>query len=156
MLRYIFYVNLHMPNIEPLFAYGILLSKKQNYLYVFFFNAINMFAFDILTAKFGPWTIITGMLYGLLGVATVTFHQKNTQKNIVTCIILGTLAYDFLTGCLLGPLMFNQNFMDALVGQIPFSLLHVLGNLFFTKSMIFIYENSHYERIHLCVLNKML
>lgn len=42
--------------------------------------------------------------------------------------IIGTIAYDALTSLTIGPLMFGQPFMNALVGQIPFTLMHLVGN----------------------------
>jgi hypothetical protein len=43
--------------------------------------------------------------------------------------IIGTLVYDALTGLTIGPLMFKMPFMVALVGQIPFTLWHLAGNM---------------------------
>lgn len=148
ILRLIFNVGLGIPNIEPLFACSVLVGLHQNYWHTFVFAVINIVIFDCLTAGFGPWTVVTGFMYGLLGVVTVIFGKRNRMifpKNIrlhslVGFTVLGTLAYDFVTGCLLGPLMFNQNFLNAFIGQIPFSIVHILGNFVLVTSMSFVYE----------------
>ncbi len=148
MLRLIFNVVLGIPNIEPLYASSVFVGLHQNYWHTFLFTAASIVIFDFFTAGFGPWTVVTAFLYGLLGLAMVKFSKhnstvvsKNTRLlNLLSVTVLGTLAYDFLTGCLLGPLMFNQNFFEAVVGQIPFSVVHVLGNAVLVTSMIFLYE----------------
>ena len=45
--------------------------------------------------------------------------------------IIGTLAYDAVTGLTVGPLLFHQTFYSALIGQIPFTILHLIGNTSF-------------------------
>lgn len=37
--------------------------------------------------------------------------------------------YDILTGLTVGPLFFQQPFLQALMGQIPFTVLHLSGNV---------------------------
>ena len=44
---------------------------------------------------------------------------------------MGTLFYDAVTGLTIGPLFFHQSFIVSLVGQIPFTVLHLLGNVSF-------------------------
>jgi len=44
--------------------------------------------------------------------------------------VVGTVLYDAVTGLSVGPLFYGQPFMDALKGQIPFTINHVLGNVF--------------------------
>ena len=36
-----------------------------------------------------------------------------------------------VTGLTIGPLLFHQSFIVSLIGQIPFTLLHLLGNVSF-------------------------
>ena len=44
---------------------------------------------------------------------------------------MGTLFFDAATGLTVGPLFFNQTFISALMGQIPFTAFHLLGNIAF-------------------------
>ncbi|MBU3942101.1 MAG: hypothetical protein KKF74_04270, partial [Nanoarchaeota archaeon] len=41
----------------------------------------------------------------------------------------GTLIYDAITGIGTGMLFFKQSFMLTLMGQIPFTLYHLAGNI---------------------------
>lgn len=154
LLRLLFHFILHIPNIEPLFACGVLVGQKQSYSYAFLFGAINVLLFDLLTVGFGPWTVVTGFLYALLGSAAVKFwrqnemvaQEKNRTLNSLKFTIAGTLIFDFFSGCLLGPLMFKQNFMEAIIGQVPFSILHVLGNVVLVMSIeAFLQKNRCYN-----------
>jgi hypothetical protein len=45
--------------------------------------------------------------------------------------VIATIVYDAVTGLTIGPLFFHQSFLVSLVGQIPFTLLHLLGNVSF-------------------------
>ena len=51
--------------------------------------------------------------------------------NYVKFAVIGTLFFDAITGLTVGPLFFNQSFMSALIGQIPFTILHLIGNVSF-------------------------
>ena len=53
------------------------------------------------------------------------------RKNYVLFAVIGTLFYDAVTGLTIGPLLWGQPFMVALIGQIPFTLLHLAGNITF-------------------------
>jgi len=43
--------------------------------------------------------------------------------------IYGTLFFDAVTGLTVGPIFFHQFIYRILVGQIPFTALHLLGNV---------------------------
>ena len=62
------------------------------------------------------------------------FFRAST-KNFLIYGIAGVIAYDAVTGLSLGPLFFNQPFMEALIGQIPFTLLHLGGTIFFAITL---------------------
>ncbi len=156
-MRFIFNAFLMVPNIEPLYACSVLVGWKHTYVHTFLFSVLSITIFDFLTARIGSWTIVTGILYGLLGAATVKFSQHNKKistensrlLNLLGFTIIGTLMYDFLTGCVFGPLMFNQPFLEAVVGQIPFSVLHILGNLVLVTSVSFIGKKCTEYRLHI-------
>ena len=118
------------PNIEPLLATQMPFAKKYGALYGFFFGSLSILLFDIVSQKVGIWTLITGVCYGLLGVfASVFFKkQKSTRLSYLKFAVVGTIFYDALTGLTIGPLMFHQSFMESLIGQIPFTAMHLLGN----------------------------
>jgi hypothetical protein len=45
--------------------------------------------------------------------------------------IVGTLFFDAVTGLTVGPMFFHQSFISTFVEQIPFTALHLLGNVTF-------------------------
>jgi hypothetical protein len=69
----------------------------------------------------------------LLGVLAGWFFKNKTSSwlNYGIFAIVGTLFYDALTGLTIGPLLFGQSFTEALIGQIPFTISHLLGNTAF-------------------------
>jgi hypothetical protein len=82
-------------------------------------------------------TIFTGGAYGLLGLASAYYFEKKKPTraggdsvwNYVRFAIVGTLFFDAATGLTVGPMFFHQSFVQSLVGQIPFTALHLLGNV---------------------------
>ena len=43
--------------------------------------------------------------------------------------IVGTIIYDLITGIGIGTVFFHQSFITTLIGQIPFTLYHLGGNI---------------------------
>jgi LPXTG-motif cell wall-anchored protein len=121
-------------NFEPMLAVLMPYAKRYTLVSGFLFGFLGIFAFDILTGKMGMWTLITGVAYGLLGAGGYFFFKRRegTIKNYLVFGIAGTLAYDAVTGLSIGPLFFGQPFMAALLGQIPFTLMHLLGTVTFS------------------------
>lgn len=115
----------HIPSIEPLMVFYLPLQKRCGVLSSFIFAASSIILFDAITCRIGLWTI-TGMLaYGSLGLI---IRRLFKIKSFLFQSIIGTLWFDLVTGVCTGPLLFNQPFFDALIGQIPFTLLHLIGN----------------------------
>lgn len=121
------------PNIEPILATQMPFSKAYGKIYGFSFGFFSIIFYDILTGTIGKWTLMTAGAYGLLGLwAYIYFKNKNNSAwNYAKFAVMGTIAFDAVTGLSVGPLLFHQSFMSALVGQIPFTLLHLLGNVSF-------------------------
>lgn len=121
------------PNLEPILAMQMPFAKKYGKVFGFLFGALSILFFDLFTNTLGLWSGITALSYGLLGVFSVIFFQKfkANRKNYVYFAILGTIFYDITTGLVIGPVFFGQSFSVALVGQIPFTILHLLGNISF-------------------------
>ncbi len=121
------------PNIEPLLATQMPFSKVYGPYVAFTFAFMSIVLFDVLVGKVGVWTLIVALAYGTLGIWSVFFFKKREMKriNYVKFAIIGTLFFDAVTGLTIGPLFFNQTFMSALIGQIPFTIMHLIGNVAF-------------------------
>lgn len=121
------------PNFEPILATLMPYSKRYGAVPSFFFAFLSIALFDIMTGKTGMWTLITGAAYGALGIGAYFFfrNRESSIRNYLTFGIIGTILYDAVTGLSVGPLFYGQPFMAALVGQIPFTLMHLLGTVIF-------------------------
>ncbi len=122
------------PNFEPIMATLMPFSKRYGYVGGFLFAFFSIVLFDVATVKVGAWTWITAVAYGLLGIGAYVFFKNRaaSAKNFLVYGIVGTIAYDAVTGLSVGPLFFGQPFMEALVGQIPFTLSHFAGTVVFS------------------------
>lgn len=120
------------PNVEPIMASIMPLGKTSGKLMSFSFGFFSIVLFDSITSGLGVWTIVTALAYGALGLgAHYFFKNRSGWKNYALYAVIATIAYDAITGLTIGPLFFHQSFMISLVGQIPFTSLHLLGNVSF-------------------------
>ena len=121
------------PNIEPIMAIQMPFAKKYDFLGAFFFGFVSIVIYDLFTSGIGLWTFVTAVVYGIVGIFAVWFFKskKSSRLNYVKFALIATIAYDALTGLTMGPLFFGQTFMVSLIGQIPFTALHLLGNVSF-------------------------
>jgi hypothetical protein len=120
------------PNVEPIMATIMPLGKVYGSVMSFVFGFLSIVLYDSVTSGFGIWTLITALAYGVLGVgATYFFKNRSGWKNYALYAVIATIFYDAVTGLTLGPLFFHQSFMMSLVGQIPFTVLHLIGNVSF-------------------------
>jgi hypothetical protein len=126
-----------VPNVEPVMATMMPFAKHFGALGGSIFASLSIVLYDGVTSGWGVWTLVTALAYGLLGaLAHVYFkNREGTVRNYVVFAVLGTLVYDALTGLTVGPLVWNQPFMVALVGQVPFTLLHLAGNVTFAATV---------------------
>ena len=119
-----------VPNVEPIMGTLLPISKGFGYASGFLFGFISIVIFDSLT-KFGIWTWMTAITYGLVGLGGAWWfkHQEGSAKNFVTYSVVATLIYDFITGPIMSSIIFKMSFTQALIGQIPFTLWHLGGNI---------------------------
>lgn len=127
------FVSVRPPNVEPILATQMPFAKVYGTYVSFMFGFMSIVLFDILTAKVGVWTLVTGVAYGMLGVGSVYFFKNREMKriNYVKFAVLATLFFDAVTGLTIGPLFFGQPFAQAFIGQIPFTIMHLMGNVMF-------------------------
>ena len=60
--------------------------------------------------------------------------SKASVFNFAIFAFIGTIFFDLVTGILFAPL-FGQTFFNALVLQIPFTILHLAGNVGFALTL---------------------
>lgn len=127
-------IPFRIPNVESIMAVQMPFSKVYGGLVGFLFGVLSIVSYDLLTGTVGVWTLVTATAYGVVGFFAGKFFQKRevSNKNIVAFSVLGTLFYDAFTGLTVGPIIFHQSFVGAFVGQIPFTVLHLLGNVSFS------------------------
>jgi len=140
------------PNVEPVLATAMPFAKRFGALGGFLFAALSIVLFDAVTSGWGMWTLITALVYGAIGAAAYLFfkNRENKGSNYALFALVSTLFYDAATGLTIGPLLWGQPFMVALTGQIPFTLLHVIGNVtlaYFLSPFIYRYivTNKKFE-----------
>jgi energy-coupling factor transport system substrate-specific component len=120
------------PNVEPIMATIMPLGKTYGKIMSFIFGFFSIVVFDSVTSGLGIWTLFTATAYGMLGLgAHYFFKNRSGWKNYAMYAIVATVVYDIVTGLTVGPIYFHQSFMVSLVGQIPFTVMHLLGNVSF-------------------------
>ncbi|MCR4328257.1 MAG: hypothetical protein NUV53_01940 [Patescibacteria group bacterium] len=119
------------PNVEPIMATVMPFAKHHGYLVGFLFGAGNIILYDLVTGTGGIWTLLTATAYGIVGMSAAWFLRSKNNSPLYYAVYAagGTILYDAITGLTMGPLLFGQPFMGALVGQIPFTLMHLAGNV---------------------------
>jgi len=121
------------PNFEPMLATVMPFSKRYGLAGSFLFGFLGIVLYDAVTSGWGSWTAVTAVSYGLLGVGAHLFfkNREASVKNFLLFGIPGTILYDAVT-MMIGPLFNGQSFTVAIMGQIPFTLIHVLGTVVFS------------------------
>ncbi len=121
------------PNVEPILAAAMPLSKRSGALASTLFAALSIVVYDALTSGWGSWTIVTALAYALVGLASgIYFTDRAASRGQFVGFSIGAIFfYDAVTGLLPGPILEGQPFSVALYGQIPFTALHLLGAVAF-------------------------
>ena len=127
-------IPFRLPNVEPMLATVMPFSKRYGVLGSFLFGFLGIALYDAITSGWGVWTLVTALAYGALGIGAHFFFKNRdaSVKNFLKFGIVGTIAYDAVTGLTIGPIFMNQPFLIALSGQIPFTLLHLAGTIVFS------------------------
>ena len=121
------------PNFEPMLATIMPFSKRFGLLGSFLFGFLGIVLFDAVTSGWGIWTAVTAVAYGILGIGSQLYfrNREASVRNFLSFGIVGTIFYDAVTGLTIGPIFQGQSFMLALTGQIPFTMMHLLGTIVF-------------------------
>ena len=130
-------IPFRVPNIEPITATLMPISSVFGRVAGFLFALLSVLLYDTVTGTLGVHTFFTAGAFGVLGIWAGSYFQqkKGTAADYVRFAIVGTLFFDAVTGLLIGPIFYNQSISLALSGQIPFTALHLLGNVVFAATL---------------------
>jgi uncharacterized membrane protein len=128
-------IPLRAPNVEPIMASIMPISKKYGAFLAFIFGFLSIFLYDLFT-RFGSWTWVVGITYGLIGAVSFFYFKKfkTSGLNFAIFAFFATIIFDLITGVLFAP-MFGQTMFSALILQIPFTVLHLAGNIGFALTL---------------------
>ena len=139
------------PNNDPIMGFALPFARKDKWWQAFLFPFIAMVSFDIITAKVGPWTLVTSSVYGLLALLFYRYFRTQSKVGLGTYLkgsIFGVLIFDFLTGPIMSSYMFRMPFEVALIGQIPFTLMHLASSITYTAIFVPILDPEIRTSLH--------
>ncbi|MEM3555887.1 MAG: ECF transporter S component [Candidatus Micrarchaeia archaeon] len=119
------------PNVEPVMTATMPFAKEFGGWAGFFFAAFSIVIFDFLSGRVGYWTVYTSLAYGLVGYAAWLWLSKKKEvkgRDYAKFAFLSTIFYDAVTALAFG-IQFGQSLEVTLLGQIPFTFYHLLGNV---------------------------
>lgn len=94
------------------------------------FAFLSIVLFDAFTSGIGTWTWVTAGTFALIGgVASPILRSRKGSIPYVVYAIVATLFFDAVTGVAMSSLLFDMNWKEAAIGQIPFTINHLLGNI---------------------------
>ena len=128
-------IPLRAPNVEPIMASIMPLGRKYGALWGFLFGFLSIAIYDLFT-HFGAWTWTVGITYGVIGALSSLYFKKfkSSAFNFAIFAFFATIAFDLITGVLFAP-MFGQTMWNAFILQIPFTALHLAGNIGFALTL---------------------
>ena len=101
--------------------------------YAFLAGAIAYSLVDIGPALFGVkgtiglWTLTGAITWGIVGFLFSRQKPNGSPFTFAKLGLGGTLLFDVLTGPIASTFIWGMPFSEALVGQIPFTIKHLLG-----------------------------
>ncbi|MFA5999878.1 MAG: ECF transporter S component [Candidatus Paceibacterota bacterium] len=131
-------IPLRAPNVEMILATQMPFSRVYGKFLAFSFGFFSIIFYDLITSTLGVWSLVTSFTYGFIGLWAVSYFNKKSDNKSFTYVkfaIMSTIVYDAVTGLIVGPMIFHQQFSVALAGQIPFTIIHLLGNTIFASML---------------------
>jgi uncharacterized membrane protein len=128
-------IPLRAPNVEPIMASIMPVGKKYGPFLGFIFGFLSIFFYDLLT-HLGSWTWVPAITYGVIGAFAFFYFErfKSSRFNFVLFAVFATIFFDLITGIFFAPI-FGQTILNALILQIPFTVLHLAGNIGFALTL---------------------
>lgn len=118
-----------IPNFDPVMGSMLPFSRQNKWYESALFAGLTIITFDIITGFVGAWTAVTAITYAALGTL-FHFYYKGKKVDLKMYIgsgVFGVLIYDLVTGVLAGPVLFGGSYYEAFVGQIPFTVYHLIS-----------------------------
>ncbi len=118
-----------IPNNDPIMGCMLPFAKKDKWWQGALFALLTMVSFDFITMRVGLWTLVTALTYAGLGTGFHLYYKKVGEvklKHYLGSGVLGVLVFDFVTGVLFGPALFGTSHLQAFIGQVPFTVMHLL------------------------------
>jgi hypothetical protein len=119
------------PNIEPIMTASMPFAKEFGGYAGFIFAAFSVIALDVVVGRIGYWTLYTSLAYGAVGYSAwwwLSSKKEVRGRDYLVFAFFATIFYDAVTALAFG-MQFGQSLEVTLLGQIPFTLYHLLGNL---------------------------
>ncbi len=118
------------PNVEPVLATMMPMGKRHGWVTGLLFGVASMALYDLITAGVTQWTVVTAATYGVIGAAAGPLLRN--RKGIVAYALFAvaaTIVFDFITGVAAGAVLFGMSWRQGFIGQIPFTINHLIGNV---------------------------
>jgi hypothetical protein len=150
-----------IPNNDPIMAIMLPYAKSDKKYKAVLFPFITMVSFDLITGMLGVWTLVTALTYAGLGFLFTQYFFKEKKISIFKYLkggIIGVLIFDFITGPIMSSFMFGMSFIEAFLGQIPFTLMHLLTVSCFIIVITPLYDKHVLENINFedyVIINKL-
>lgn len=101
--------------------------------YAFLAGAFAYSLVDIIPALLGTqgtiglWTLTGALTWGVVGLLFSSQKPDGSPLNFARLGIAGALIFDAITGPIASTFIWGMPFSEALIGQIPFTIKHLLG-----------------------------
>lgn len=119
------------PNIEPIMSASMPISRRFGSCSGFIFAAFSVVALDFIVGRVGYWTVYTALAYGMVGYAAALWLSRKKEvkgREYAEFALFATIFYDAVTALAFG-MQFGQNLEATIIGQIPFTAYHLVGNV---------------------------
>ncbi len=124
------------PNVEPILATMMPFGKRYGAISSMLFAAASMLIFDAITGNLTSWTAITAVTYGIIGACAglVLDHRRGILQYVVFAVF-ATIFFDAVTGVAAGAILFGMSWKEGFIGQIPFTINHLIGNVILAAAL---------------------
>jgi hypothetical protein len=111
-------------------------AKRQGAVSSVLIAALSMILYDLVTSGFTQWTVVTTVTYSLIAlVAPLFLRPSRGLLWYAGYAIVATIFYDAVTGVAAGAVLFGMSWKQGFIGQIPFTINHLIGNVLLSVSL---------------------